>query len=543
MAGWFSNTKSWTLSLVDRLTGADRRVRQRLVNQLATTDLPRARRIAERVGAEPPPEDSTRRWESAKTTRLNQGHWARVNGQPMNADLAAWLTDLRHRSEYELANNPVLEGMVNTYQLSVVGSEGPRLGVLTKDKEYALKRSELWATWCQAAGSNQQLSIVELLDQWIRDLFVCGEFFCQLVSVPDVEGPVKMRLLPIHAHRLMTPPQMLGIPEVALGVRRDLANRRPLSYFILDPYIWGAYEVYTAKFLEIPFSDALHGYRLIEEDQVRGVPWLAPLLDASAEMRDFKTETLDAARAAADFCVFLSATNNPDIPGMTVNEYTDIQRRTVRSVPPGWSPQMIQPAHPGPQYEAFYESLARELGGPIAMPLMMTLLDSSSHNYSSARFDGQLFWRGIAKTQGWLGRHLMRVESIVALEAELSGELPPPPEDLRRRFAWPNAPHVDPTKEATADTMGLQNGELTYSEMCGRKGRSRDEVIAERQADDEALKAAGLPTVAEMTSAASGKSPPGNEPDADEGNGKQPPEKVNGSKRNGHTNGRFSLAN
>lgn len=483
----------------DRFSGADRRTRQRLVSSVAEAgNFQRAERLADRLGVAPPAE-SQRRWEGAKTTRLNQGHWTPANGQPINSELAAWHNNLRQRSEYEVANNSLVEGMIQTYQLCVVGSEGPRLSVLTKDRDYANRRRSLWADWSLAAGSNQQLSLVEILDQWIRALFAGGEFFDQLVTVPDVDSPLKTRLLPIHTHRLFTPPEMLGDPAVALGVRRDMQHRRPLSYYISQPFIFGAYEVYTGEFLEVPYADCLHGFRLIEEDQVRGVPWLASCLDSVGELRDFKIETLDAARAAADFAVLLQ-TQHVDAPYVQTNETTPIERRTMRTVPPGWTPSMVAPAHPGPQYDSFYESLAREIGGPICMPLMMLLLDSSSHNYSSARFDGQMFWRGVAKTQGWLGRMLLRVESILALEAELAGELPPPPADLVRRLIWPLAPHVDPTKEATAERMYLENGTLTYSEACAARGKSVEEVIAERQRDDELLDSANLPSVAESVS-------------------------------------------
>jgi lambda family phage portal protein len=487
-----SRLTSW----FDRFTGAERRSKQRIVNRLAEGgNFRRASRLAERLDVESP--EVVRRWEAAKTTRLNQGHWTPVSGTPINAELAAWQNQLRNRTEYEVANNSLVEGMIQTYQLCVVGSEGPRLSILSQDREYATQRRELWADWSQQAGSNQQLSLVEILDQWIRALFAGGEFFDQLVTVPDSDGPLKTRLLPIHTHRLMSPPEFLGDPNVALGVRRDLKFRRPISYYISQPWIFGAYEVYTGEFLEIPYADALHGFRMIEEDQVRGFPWLASCLDSIGEIRDFKTETLDAARAAADQAVVLW-THSPDLPALNTSETTDIERRTIKTMPPGWQPTMVNPAHPGPQYEAFYESLAREIGGPICMPLMMLLLDSSGHNYSSARFDGQLFWRGVAKTQGWLGRLLLRVESILALEAELAGELPPPPADLVRRLIWPLAPHVDPTKEATAERMYLENGTMTYSEACAARGKSVEEVIQERQRDDELLTNAGLPTVEEM---------------------------------------------
>lgn len=493
----------WLAEQFDRLTGADQRARRRVVSALSNApgvSRQRIDRVADRLGVPAPPESAERRWEAAKGNRLNQAHWASVSGQPINAELNAWLTNLRHRCEYEVANNSLVEGMVNTYQLCCVGSEAPALALSTEDEAYAKARSRVWDEWASTAGSNQQLSLVEILHLWIRSLFGSGEFFCQLISVPDA-SPISLRLLPIHAYRCFTPPFMIGIPEIALGVKRDVKNRRPLSYYISQPWIYQAYEVYTGQFDEIPYRDMVHGYWLTEPDQVRGVPWIASCLEPIAQLRDFKTETLDAARAAADWAVVLT-TQHPDSPFFQVNETTDIERRTIRSMPPGWDAKQMSPAHPGPQFVPFYEAIAREIGGPIAMPLMMLLLDSSSSNYSSARFDGQMFWRGVSKTQGWLGRILARIESLVAREAELLGMLPAPPADLMRQFVWPKAPHVDPVKEATAEEMALRNGSMSYTQLCAAQGVSVERMIAMRKRDNELLRAAGLPEIPGIDSAA-----------------------------------------
>ena len=482
------------LNLIDRLTGADTRAKRRIAKSLAENPLisrERSERLATRIGVDLP--ETQRRWEAAKTDRLNQSHWSSVTGQPVNADLAVWLNNLRHRCEYELANNALVEGMVNTYQLCVVGSEAPSLVLTTNDEEYALQRAAIWDEWAAHAGSNQQLSLVEILHLWIRGLFGSGEFFTQKVTVDD-GGPISLRLLPIHAYRCFTPPYALGVPEIALGVKRDIANRRPVSYYISQPWIYQAYEVYTGEFTEIPYADMIHGFLQSEPDQVRGIPLIASCLEAIASLRDCKTETLDAIRAAADWSVMLT-TNHPDAPFVGLNETTDVERRTIRMAPPGWDAKQMSPTHPGPQFLAFYEACAREIGGPIAMPLMMLLLDSASHNYSSARFDGQMFWRGVAKTQGWLGRILSRIEADVAIEAERAGILSSPPRDLKRSWSWTKAPHVDPVKEATAERLQLENGTLSYQDVCAANNTSMERQIAKRKKANEALRAASLPEI------------------------------------------------
>jgi hypothetical protein len=127
---------------------------------------------------------------------------------------------------------------------------------------------------------------------------------------------------------------------------------------------------------------------------------------------------------------------------------------------------------------------------------MIINLDSSKHSYSSCRFDNQPYWRSIMTCQGWLGRiGLDRCEYTVMREAELAGELPEAPDDVEHSWGWIKAPHVDPTKESTAEREYLQNGTVTWSEAIVAHGKDPDKVLKQREGDAKRLKAAGLPEI------------------------------------------------
>jgi capsid protein len=447
-----------------------------------------------------------RRWQGSRIDRVNQAHWSHVTGQPINAELSAYINDLRNRSEAEISENSLIQGMVSSYTLSCLGAATPTLRLVSDDQDYAERRQRIWQWWCQNAGSNQQLGLAEIMRTWIRSLFSAGEFVNQIITVNDAEGPVKMRLLPIHSHRLLTPPQMLGDPEVAMGVRRDLKNRRPVCYYISQPYIMGAFEVYTGQFLEVPYKDLLHGFILQEEDQVRGVPWLAPCLDKIGQVADATYSMLDSVKAAGDWGVYLYS-EHPEISpiqmGAAPPPDVTFERRQERYVPPGWQPRQVSPQQPPANWDSFYRSLVTEIGLCVNMPLLMMLLDSSNHNYASARFDSQLFWRGIKNTQGFLTRHLDRLENVVAQEATIAymagdPEGLPPSKDsslLERRWLWPQAPEVDSSKERMADRLAMENGTATLTEMCARDNKDIRHVIEERKKEKKLLEDAGLPGI------------------------------------------------
>ena len=437
------------------------------------------------------------RWDSKNSDAMNQAHWAKVTGLPINAELAYASNWLRSQAEYEISSNPVMEGIVNSYTVDVVGPEGPTYRVQSSDKEYNRRREKVWKNWWRHAGANRQLSGVEILTSWVKSLWKAGEFGTQMITDPNAPGPVKMRLLPVHMHRLLTPPEFLGDPAVALGVRRD-DNRNPVCYYISEPYIFGAFEVYTGEFYEVKYEDFLHGYEMTEEDQVRGVPWLASSLDTIGQLRDWDKAMLDAAEMLAETGV-LWQLKDPDTAAPVVvqsGSSSPMQRGVHTFGPPGYEAEQLAPAQPSSDQQSWRAEKKAETGRGRCIPAMLINLDSSKHNYSSARFDNQPYWRAIATVQGWLGRiALDRMEYTVIREATLAGELDEAPDDVEHSWGWIKPPHVDPTKEAVAERAYLQNGTVTWSEAVIGHGKDPDKVLEQRQEDSARFAKAGLPEI------------------------------------------------
>ena len=93
-------------------------------------------------------------------------------------------------------------------------------------------------------------------------------------------------------------------------------------------------------------------------------------------------------RLQASMSVLL-ASNHPDAEFLPVNESTSIERNRMGTLPPGWTPHTLNTSQPADNAGDFRREKLREVGAPASMPLMKIQHDSSNHNYSSARFDGQ----------------------------------------------------------------------------------------------------------------------------------------------------------
>lgn len=443
-----------------------------------------------------------RRWEAAETNRLNAAHWQTALGQSLNADLLKSLDTLRTRCEEEGTGNPTVDGMIFTHQNDIVGRDGPTLQVQSDSDAYNTWLEEQWVDWFKSPLPNPRISGAQWLRLSIRTLWQSGEYLAQKITKRGAGTPVAMRIKPIHPSRLQTPTDGASNPRIFMGVELT-ENDAPLRYWISQPNSHGQFQHVVSTPSPVPTEDILHQFILREEDQVRGVPWMASSLQAGADMRDYDGDVLDASRQAANTGVYWW-TQDHRAELLSVNEQTEMERGTQSTGPPGWKPEMMTPQQPALAYTEYRGERHRDLGRPVGMPLMMVRLDASGHNYSSARFDDQGYGRsnaaiqywisGTPKSTGMLSELVDDVDREATLFFSASGTpAPVRPPRVTYEWTWPVRPHVDPAKEGLGERIGIENGTLPFADACATRGTDEDSVIAKATRTNQKLEAAGMP--------------------------------------------------
>lgn len=472
-------------------------------------------------GTAKPVDVARAQYESAETSRLNSAQWGNASDASINESHGD-AERIRARCMLEIKRNPIVEGVINTHASDVVGVRGPSLNVSGASNTFADWAEAAWKRWWSMPDAAGQLSGPEWLRLSVQQLWPNGEFLTQIVTrthaAADHESQLDARLLSIHPRRL----ESWGIydPNIINGIRIDDFGR-PLAYFIKpreDRYFG------PSDIAEIPAQSIIHFYQLKEPGQVRGVPWLAPSLQTIADLRDANNQILDALRLQADFATFLKPTadeyaGDSVLPSnMTAYE---LKRRTMLTTPYGYDIDSVSPSQPGPAWEPYYNERLREAFRQISIPLMMVKLDSSGHNYSSARFDGQVYWRCIASLQGEIERHtLTRLVRMVLREAYLQafarGErVPRPrkPDDVAFEWTWNRPPHVDPAKEANGSKIRItESGTSTVTDELHAEGKDFDAHLDKLAREVEAYRERGLTHPIDMKNAAAATP----EPDDDE---------------------------
>ena len=439
-------------------------------------------------------QQSERLFESAKTTRLNCDQFADVRDQPINYSLQQDLAILQKRCHHERHNNPMIEGVVETHVVDMVGESGPSLQVVSDSPRYNALLEEIWQEWWDSCTCDGY-SGIDLLGRWLDNDWWAGNSlaqYCDMSHELPSETIVKTRLLDIAPQRLNRNSYAFDDTSIN-GVRVDSYNR-PTHY-----YLQPRQDRYTSltRPVEVVADDILHWFKKREADQVVGYPLMAGSLQDIADLRSYDKSVTDAARTAADNAFLLQSqssavsllrTARPIAPGTSIQN----PRRSGRVVPVGYEAKQMQAVHPLAQYIDFRHEKLRSLGRPVHMPLLLVLLSAAKSNFSQSRIDVNVFYeRGLNSNRGRCERRVLTpLAKMVERESKLatywkSGSqrfvLGRRPKKVSFKWGWEPLGHANPKDYANSVKTLLELG-LTSEvrELC-KMGIKPEQIMADRQ--------------------------------------------------------------
>jgi capsid protein len=432
-------------------------------------------------------------------TPENSRRWRGATDESVNATLMSRLETIRGRCEQEYYNNTFIEGIVGTHIADIIGPSGPSLQIESSNKNYNERAEDVWAYFCEHPEINDELKMPEVLAIWLIGQWLAGGSLAIETETKDINALISYRIQNIPIRRVQTPLNSMSDEYVIMGIRVSKTGKR-LQYGIVreDPTAGHMASSLDADWIDA--SSVIHLFRAKEPEQVHGIPWLTPGLEIACDIRDYDKQVLRAATKMADTWATMESVNtNLDPVELDAEDTIEIHRDAIIAAPPGWSVRFPNPSQPAAQYTEFRRERHLDLGRAINMPAMLVRLDSSLHNYSSARFDDQVYARGILCIQSWLERYaLNRMLNKVLREAELRGILPVRPKDFRAVWTWPKRPNIDAEKEAEANKTELGTAATTLVDVLHAKGINPEEHAYKLKKSDEILALAGLPPMREL---------------------------------------------
>lgn len=436
-------------------------------------------------------------YDAAQPGGPNERHWSAAGSMSARqANSPTVRETLRNRARYEVANNSLLRGMVDTLADDTIG-EGPQLQVLQMSRTDAQRLEWAWHDWSDRVDFWSKMRLLR------KARTVDGEVFAVMTSNPAIEGPIKLDIVLVEAERVQDPNILDTDLQNVDGIRFDAANN-PVKYRVLRQHPDDdVLAQISDQFDWIDARDVIHYFRADRPGQVRGIPEITPALPNCAQLRRMTAAVLGASEAAANQALVMY-TDNPvegdSEDGVAPVAYDEIElpANTMTALPDGWKLGQVKAEQPTTTFGDFRRQIANDMGRCLSMPVNVVLADSSQHNFASGKLDHVIYGRKLKVDREELRiRVLDRIFRRWLSEASLAeGVLP---QSARRReppvrvaWTWPAFEHADPSKEAAGIKGRMETGTTNLIIECGRQGLDWQEVLEGEKEIQDYRKALGL---------------------------------------------------
>lgn len=483
-------------------------------------------------------------YKGGKTGRRPTRNWHPGEGSA-DADLLPELRDLRARSRDLARNMPIATGSISTNVGHVVGSglipqakiDHEVLGITPEEAATLGRQGETeWSIFAASLDFTRVQSDEEMQATLFRGVLESGDIFGVRRYRKDPGDVYGTKVQLIEADRVANPNWSADRADLAGGVQID-ADGVPVAYHMTNRHP-GELTSGRLEWTAVParFTDGrpvvLHLFDRLRPNQSRGIPYLAPVIEALHELGEYTDAEVRAAVISAYFTVFVkkpTASEEGPLPtGQSSQNGGDgdeieLAPGAIIDLAEGEDVTIADPGRPNPAMDAFLTAMLRQIGVALELPFEV-LVKHFTASYTAGRAALELaffFWR---RRRNWLARNwCQKLYTWMWEEAVATGRLQAPGffDDPVKRQAYlcaewigPTRISLDPLKEAKADDVDLGNGATTLQRIgIQRTGGDWQDNILQRGRELRLMKAEGV----EKTSAsAPPASAPAAEPDDDD---------------------------
>lgn len=377
----------------------------------------------------------------ANQTKKSMRGWDYYGGSAKE-DIEDNISVLRQRSRDAYMGIPAASAALKTMRTNVIAGgltpapqiDAEFLGMTDEEAEklqtQIIREFSLWADTptCDAERVDNFYQMQQLT---FLSYMMNGDAVVLLPLKQMVGQPYDLRIRLIEADRICSPdlydrlsPCVVrghNVHQIVQGVETDrdgmvvafwICNRHPLSSIAtLDTgkMEWVRVEAYSR---ETGRRNVLHVMNRERAGQRRGVPILAPVLEALKQLGRYTDAEITAAVISAMFTVFIQSDIATDgrpfgelLPPEELIDSADqssieLGPGAIVSLNPGEKLQFADPKHPNTGYDAFTNSMIKQIGAALEIPEEV-LFKQFTTSYSAARGALNEFWRTCQMQRDW----------------------------------------------------------------------------------------------------------------------------------------------
>lgn len=424
-----------------------------------------------------------------------------TNGGSHIEDIEDNLNTLRQRSRDLYMGVPLATGAIKTCRTNVVGG-GLRLksqidyetiGITAEDARNLEQQIEKeFALWADSTGCDIERldNFYELQQLAFINWLISGDAIALLPTTKRKAMPYDLRIQLIEADRLSTPDDRRQDTSIIDGVEVNkdgetvayhILNTHPLSKDYKTKKEWVRVEAYgetTGR------RNVLHLMNRERIGQKRGVPFLAPVIEALKQLGRYTDAELVAAVVSGMFTVFIEKQSySEEAPfGEVIPELEQVDRYDMNSIElgpgaivdlnEGEKANVVNPGRPNAAFDGFVISICRQIGAALEIPYEL-LVKNFNASYSASRGALLEAWKMFRMYREWLANDFCQpiyeewlAEAVAKGRIKAEGFLYDPL--IRKAYTgaeW-NGPAqglLNPVQEVNAAQKRVENGFSTRS--------------------------------------------------------------------------------
>lgn len=427
-------------------------------------------------------------YNGGSTSRQALRNWNPHAGDA-NADTIYDLPTLRSRSRDLARNAPIGGAAINTVVSNVIGTglsmqSNPDAKYLGWSDEQANDwKREIEAEWllwcnsleCDASRSNNFYGLQALA---LRSMLESGDVLALTAAIKR-NNPYSLSIQLIEADRLANKDHGRDTQNKISGVTLD-SNGSAVKYDFTKQHP-GAVSRSFLEWVEVDAygkngrKNVLHLFEKRRPGQVRGVPYLSPVIEHLKQLARYSEAELQAAVVSAALAIFVkmdAEAFSTLFDGEASSQYIENANKWDASVPtdldghgkavnllPGESIEVPNLGRPNANYDPFFLSMLKQIGPALEIPFEV-LVKHFSSSYSASRAALLDFWRIVRVRRDFMATHFCEpIKELWFEEGVALGRIRAPGffSDARIRQAYTRVSwigdspgSIDPEKEVNA---------------------------------------------------------------------------------------------
>jgi lambda family phage portal protein len=368
----------------------------------------------------------------AKFDRASLNRWKPFGGSA-NADIIGDLPTLRARSRDQMRNAPVALGALNTATSHVVGTgltytpaiDAEFLGLDdTEAEQWQEDTQRRFKAWADSVNCDiaRRLNFYGIQELAFRSMLESGDTFVLTPRITRAGSPARLALQLIEADRVCNPNRTGDSDTLIDGVEIAASTGEAIAYHISRKHpgdlrtTGNQWDRVVVRGSSTGRRNVLHLFKPLRPGQVRGVPWIAPILEPLKQLNRYTDAELNAAVISGLFSVFIKM--DPEafdtlfekdaqdaIIKNASNWSGEMESGKVVNLLPGESAESSNPGRPNAQFDPFWQAIVRQIGMALELPFEVLTMHFQS-SYSAARAALLMAWKAFRSRRDMLATYL-----------------------------------------------------------------------------------------------------------------------------------------